>query len=807
MRWRFTLYDRNDTRTVIDEPLGWDAFTLKIKRHQERHGTFREIQGNQFQFHGIAQELLKAEHDQYGIRGNYRLQIEQKCKGGWEEVYFGKVGFDGYKFTCGTSCSVTVDLEQIGPVVEFINRFDQKVDLSKGVAFDGTTPLTAYAKLTQEILLPSKAVLLRGLSKNTAVQEYVISNDSAWTNAFPSGTGLAQGAIVVPFSTTDVNSIKDYRPKSVMDFYSAGANEYVPELLYNKPEQDLNCTGTQFNIEIRAKGIFKNLVTGNGRHSFVLVLKKGREDFYRNATVLQSWDIMPVNSLNSAIQQPYDISYTGTVNLQPGDKCWLDFYLSYRKDTNYSADVRLQVDPETFFKVSLVSKCDASTAKLYMINETASRVIESITNGGLKLYSEYYGRRDSQPFSFPQNGCGGLRALTTGLDIRKAKLADGSDPKMFLSMKDVFDNLNAIDNIGVGPEGTDRIRMENWKFFYQDTVVFSCRDIEKLEKVTQASLHYSTFKAGYDKWEAEDYNGLDEFLTKREYRTALSEVQNELSKLCKFIASGYAWEVTRRRQNDSKDWRFDNDTFILCLTDKIKSAAFTSATNSFNIIAPVGSVQIGDSLTVTGSVSNNGTYTVSNVVQILNSLQVYVSATLVTENAPNALIENNTRPFAPQAEVGNITGAANILDPATVYNFRISPERNAMRWFDRVAACYRNITNADKLHFSAGDGNYLATGQLSNAFCRLEAGALKESDDISISTFQDPADGTPIAHPERVNYTYPVSAEDYNTIKAQPYGLIEYQSGCEQGVGWIDEIEWNAEAGTAKFSLIPKIES
>jgi hypothetical protein len=64
-----------------------------------------------------------------------------------------------------------------------------------------------------------------------------------------------------------------------------------------------------------------------------------------------------------------------------------------------------------------------------MVNEVTSRVIESITNNQLKLTSDYYGRTDSLPFASVADGCGSLRALSTGLDIRRAKLADGSDPK------------------------------------------------------------------------------------------------------------------------------------------------------------------------------------------------------------------------------------------------------------------------------------------------------------------------------------------------------------------------------------------
>lgn len=804
MRWRYTLIDRFNNQTVVDQPIGWDTFTIKIKRHPERHGTFRELQGNEFKFYGKAMELLRSEYEQFGIRGKYELLIEEKCGRYYEETYRGKVGFDNYHFLCDNGCYVTVDLDQIGPVVEFINRFDQKVDIDSNTAFDGVTPLVSYPYLSQRITLPSKAILLRGISTNKEVQEYQISKDSGW---FPvASTGQMNGSINIPFSTTEVNGINDYKPQTLIDYFNqSNSNEEVPELIYNNPKQDLNCTGTLFQIDFRVKGVFKNLVIGSGNHNINLVLKKGFTDFYQNSNVIiKSWSIY--SGGNNHIQIPFDITYSGAIELKQGEKLWDNFFLRYFKSTNYNADVRIQIDPETFFKASVISKCDPTAAKLYMINEATSRVIESITSGKLKLYSSYYGRRTSSPYAFPQNGCGALKALTTGLHIRNAKLADGTEPKLFLSMKDIFESLSAIDNIGVGVEGEDKIRLENWKFFYSNDIIFTCRNIEKLDKVAKAEEHFSTFKNGYEKWEAEDYNGLDEFLTKREWRTDLSEVQNELSKLSKMIASGYAIEVTRRKQNDTKDWRFDNDKFIICLREGVpQPVVFIPFLRSIQLLGDASSYAVGDQIQITGTALNNGTYTITGVSTIGPSLLLKVSGrTLRSETAQNAVVVNVNKSVYG-VEVKSIDNAAHIVDPDSVYNFRISPARNAMRWFDRIAACYRHTSPADLLHFTSGDGNFVAEGTLRYPDCKIEAGVLKENTAISLLSYEEPADGLPIHFPERVKYTYPMTSVEHARLKAAPNGLIAYESKCEKGQGWIDEAVFHPEEGKINFTLIPKI--
>jgi hypothetical protein len=807
MRWRFYLIDRNDVQTRIEEPGGWDTFTLVIQRHAERHGTFRKLQSTQFKFYDVARELLKAENDQYGAQGIYDLKIDGKCGSGWQEVYRGRVDFANFKHVCADTCYATAQVDQVGALIDFINRFDQKVDLSSSTAFDGAA-LTDYAGLAKTILLPSKAILLRSILKNTAVQEYIISNDSGFGLGFPSGTGSVNGALNVPFDTTDVNAIKDCNPQTIIDFFNnSNSGEQPPELIYNAPNQDLNCYGQSFSVDFRVKGAYKNLVSGSGSHTLSLSLKKGTNTFSTGSTTIAGW-ILSTGGTNPVATITFDQSYSATVTLAPGEKLWLDFFLQYTKTTSYIPDVRLQIDVETYFKASVTSKCDSTTGKVSFINETASRVIEAITNNQLKLYSDYYGRVNSEPYAMSVNGCGGLRAVSLGLDIRRAKLADGSDPKMFLSMKEIFESLTAIDNIGVGPEGDDKIRMEPWKFFYDDAKIFTCRNIQSLEKATKPEELYSVFKNGYDKWESEDYNGLDEFLTKREWRTSLTNVQNPLEKICKWIASGYAWEVTRRKVNDSKDWRYDNDVFIACLIDYFQgSADFTAATNSFNIIPEQsGMFAIGDSITISNTTSNNGTFTITNIVVILNSLQIYVGGSLVNEVAPNAKIKNNTTPFYG-IEVKSITSASNILDPDTVYNFRISPARNAMRWFDYVTKCYKNITGTDLLYFSSADGNYVAGGNLVDpAGCKLENGTLSEKGDITLALFTNTDDGLPITEPERVVFSYPLSFTEYNQIIASPYGLIEYVTPCERGMGWIDTIEYNPEEGNAKFTLIPKVQ-
>lgn len=743
MRWRYFLIDRYNNKTAIGEPIGWDAFSLKIKRHAERHGTFRELQTNQFQFTGIAYELLKAEYEKYGIRGNYQMQILGRCGLLWEELYKGQVSFDSYSAKCDTYCSVSVSLEDVGPLVQFINLFNQKIDLSKPTAFDDTTQLVNYATLTQKILLPSKAILVKSAANINATPPYTAAllgdnlvENMQWGPNVQNSSGDQMNLTIVPaFPNVTTSALANTTFYDTINIISGGFLNMPPvgqvPLLDLQEFSSLKCVNSILPVHFRFKGAVHQTQTGSVQASsvgtlYLYKLPKGADpanhDSYISQFSMRLWNILGSGDAF------FDVARDITVLAAPGDQLFFNIFML--ATPNRISDFRIDEDPECFIELSTVSKCEPTEARLYLINETTSRVIEAITNNALSLYSEYIGRTDSQPYSFPVNGCGGLKALAMGLDIRNVKLSDGTDPRLTLSMQDIFESLSAIDNVGIGPEGDNKIRLENWQYFYQNEVVFHCRGIDSLTKTLQGNEHYSIFKCGYDKWEAEDYNGLDEFLTKREYHTSLTQVQNSLEKICKWIASGYAIEVTRRKQNDSKDWRYDNDTFVICLQK-----------------------------TDTG-------YAV---------------------------------------EIGNIVNGANILDPATVYNFRISPERNAMRWFNIIAECYRNITPDDKLIFSSGDGNFLAQGELSGDACQLEAGTLAENASITLDSFTDIYAAWPIKQPERVVFSYPLGLEEYVTIKNNPYGLIEYVASCEQGFGWIDELDYKPEEGKATFTLIPQI--
>lgn len=372
------------------------------------------------------------------------------------------------------------------------------------------------------------------------------------------------------------------------------------------------------------------------------------------------------------------------------------------------------------------------------MHEVLSRVTESITNGCMRVKSEFYGRTDSEPFAFPADGCGGLRTLTSGLKIRRAE-----EDKFFASLKDLLEGLNPIDNIGMGVEndpdipGRMLMRVEELDYFYRNEQLLRHDGIPKADIDVEEVKHYSRILVGYKKWEVEDVKGLDEFNSNREYKTSIDTVNSTLDITSNFVAGSYPIEITRQQSfavSGGADTKYDNDIFIISM-------------------------------------------------------------------------ERQSYPYGGmQVEQGNVDNPQNIFSPGTIYNYRLSPLRNLMRWYRSIAPAFASFFDtANKLFFSSGTGNLTASGIMESTFCRQENAEIQENQNIFVTNYANTDDYTPLWKNELMTYAYPMSVADYEAVKANPYGYIEAQ--CGNGAFekfWIQEIKFKLTKGEATFTLRKK---
>jgi hypothetical protein len=862
MLWKFEILNRDNIATVIEEPVGWENNASEIKRDPDYHGVFFSNQGETFEFYNDAMRIIKDEYDQYGFEGNMTLIMSENCGTGYEEFSRGRFDFNKYEYYCGDSCYVKIPVEKTGEIVELRNRLNQKVNLEALKAFDGITDLPAYSKLPFEMDFPSKGIK--------------VQNNAAWQTAQTTTVSLSEVPKIERFAPDHYNrawfQIVPQFENITLSEFGRFTTAAIPEHQYIKsgfypvnvdPALECVVNGTAatapdtqrvyFDWSLASPLLVNEANASNFdaiktfscslNYSFTMSLTFGHVIALYNILVIRrkggTFEYLDKQRIfaptfgggpggyNSGSiwlsGTTHTVSFSTTrtgIKLNDGDYLFtavVGFSLYATSQAVSGLEAYKITSVSGSVEMTALSYVTPTASKVFAINETISRIAESITNNKLKAYSEYFGRTDSEPYALPADGCGSLEIVTDGIRLRRQENKIPGNTSIFsLSIQDIFEGISPIHNIGMGLEidtnriGFNRLRIEPWKYFYNDSVIMSCTGIKQLSRKSNDKEVYSTFQFGYGKWEAEEYNGLDEFLTKRIGRTTLSQVKNDLIKLSKWIGSGYAIEVTRRKGNDNtKDWRYDKETFIICCkrgaTSFSAQCSFHAALHTLSYDGTLNPVffKVGHVYSVSGTALNNVTFTVSGIVNPNTTFTEIIADRIFSSEFVMATFTDITADLL-SVETGNIISPVNIIDPDTLYNYRISPVRNAMRWMNRIFESYRQFGIDCKLIFTDGDGNYFASGEMESANCKIESGVLIENQTIDVAAFNDPEDCKPFLIPERIVFDYPMSSREYKLLEANPYGQIYFESDCEEGYGYIDTVNYKMEEGMATFNLIPK---
>jgi hypothetical protein len=369
---------------------------------------------------------------------------------------------------------------------------------------------------------------------------------------------------------------------------------------------------------------------------------------------------------------------------------------------------------------------------------------------------------------------------------------------------------NTFSNVG------EWLRIEPVEYFYNSNKILTLPFIPEFTETLNSSMGYSLIKIGYQKWEVQRVNGLNEFNSNKDFRTSLKTINNTLDATSNFVAGGIPIEITRQETfalTGEADTKYDDETFIICVTRTGQYyATFESVLNRVTFETSGTGAEFGiPTVTIAGSVSNDGTRTVLSVsvLSLFNnrvSIDITFNGGVTVDEGPVLITFPGITSSGYFVEKGNISNAANIFDPTSTYNWRIRPLYNLMRWFKSIGQSYVNLTNTiNKIFFASGTGNYIAEGELSIPdSCKLENSVMAENHDLYKTDFNS-TDYVPIFKPEILQFTYPLSIADYLLIKANPYGYIEVQCGNgSMEKAYIKTIDFKVTKGEAEFTLIKK---
>lgn len=745
----------------IEEPIGWDGVEFELVR-LETHGFVDRINidGITFEFRGVARDVLTAAYELFGTEAKVELNIQWRGNPNqaFTEVYNGLFKFSTYKEYCGIDCYVSCGVVQDGFYYLFANRKEQVVDLSSLSSFDGTA-LTPYSWLNRDTNIPSKVMKFTNELHSVAFNEY--DNDlecglvsctqyNAQISLEFNGNNFIQMEPQVTIGSMIMYDKQIITPNytNLQAYIDAGGSA---SYIRTGENEGLLCGGT-YNLTIDYNftlNLFDGVGTGFSIQQVNVFIGRlsasGDEDILWNSALQ---NCVPVGT---TFLLTFVGSQTQTFTLNKGDNLFVGVAMVEIESAGgiLQAVLTTEIDGTFDYLLTSVSVCQDSKSKLSLVHEVLSRQVESYTNDEMRVYSEYFGRTDSEPYTYDVDGCGGKEALCNGLQVRRAQNEAQQLYSLKASFGATYNNLNAIHNLGFGQENDNIrggsykcIRVEGYEHFYRNDVIGNFDYARSIEKNILNENIYQGIEIGYNIWSTEEEGGREDLFASRKYNTSLTRTSNLLSIMSEFVASDFALEVTRRLYGLSKtDWRYDENVFIICM--------YRNVTNDI----------------------------------------------LVEEG------ESEIEPGIPL-----ILTSQYIFNQDTQKNSRITPVRNLMRHVSRLIT-FLKPSLIWTFKFKEGKANYIAGIAHNNNNCIIELNGaiLAENQDLEINTFQDSARGTPFLTNEQITFEYPLNCLQWADIKAMPYGVIGYS--CTDGdvkYGWIKSLKFNPTKGIATFNLINK---
>jgi hypothetical protein len=599
MRYKFILTnEQKGTLALTNEPRGWEDIVSIIKRSPLYHGIFYEFEDRKLDFYCEGHDFILDVIENQGIDAEVGILIQYACDCGeteeffdysddysgdyggtsipdcnWQDFFNAQIELKSYQ-TSGFEKEryVSVKVIQSGDIQTFLNRMAVSVDLSSTKSVDN---IDLPVMNPYDLNLHSKVII-----KRSRAMVDPAFNSYSFTHTFASQHWVR---FRMPFVTdwdelggiTTVSPLFDYNPTSVA----------IPE---PPPDFTFFEAGT-IQVDYRIKCTLTHFSDGTMQESGSGISLQRRYPTYAGSdnTMLSTVDLAGFPA--GTTTKEYDVS--GSLTLNPFSEAKLFFQillLNFRNsnsDNPWPSTFTLTLHPESFINYTQTTVFPATTTKAYAIHEAFDRVTQHILGRQNAFYSSLLGRTS---LGYPSNGCGALNAITNGFSIRNFP---HSERPIRISMKDLYNSVDAIYNTGIGYENNMVVLQRKEYFYDKGTILFRLDNVPNITRQEAVEKYYNTIDIAYEKWENEEVNGLDEFNTRRQFVVPFKNIEKALSLTSKLIASGYAIEFTRRQQyidTRTKDYKYDNDNFIIALNRNNLSIAEKNEnfTNVNNIISP-----------------------------------------------------------------------------------------------------------------------------------------------------------------------------------------------------------------------------
>lgn len=785
--WEFKI-----NGTPVEEPIGWDALTITLQRDIVYQG-LENIFSDNITFWDTGAQIIKTEYELNGIDADLTFTSRYSCDGGltFTEAINGilnaffysiennivtiKIEPSGFhrkvKNRLSTHVNLNSNISIGGLPMSTINPFDlglhSKTILEQGIFTYGpqidipnTIPgYTLIGELAQTFNVSFDLSFLRTIERSysqTMVPEVIVTSEIETYNegiintlvnstSYPGDNLQLQPPVFYNIANISASSFNFSGP--IHFAYQLTLNLVVPPTV----PRNLDVHITAITFYMKAGGTVYTI--GTATDITISVTLTSAIPSYNLALQNTAFNIFEpnislINPDEVKLYIKYDVKYelqTPLIITEPDYSVEI-INRGYINDLDYTGIDKSKVTVESY------SKQPPSTTKAFLIHEVFAKLSESMTDEIDSFRSDFFGRLNSSPHSYDNDGCGGWTAITNGINLRKMLDKAGNLFPIVTTFQDLFASADAVWNLGMKIEkdetGKEYIRVEPKSFFYNSTSILNCFNISDLKKTPAQDLIFNNFKIGYEKWNLNvtGSNALDEFNSVHNYSVPVRNASKTLISLSKYIGSGYIVEQSRRLQFKAvptNDFEVDNNMFFIC--------------------------------------------TNRNTVES----DLYTNPAISTSYAAGTVSERDE----------NFTGILHIIDPTTPYNLRISPTRNAEYWYNYISASIFKIPAAP-IKFINGEGNFQELDTIIND-CIISSSVV-QNQDLNATDLMG-LNAVPIYLPEYLEYSYPMSFQDFINVMNNSEKSIQIScSDTLQYTGFIKSLKFtpNAQGGEADFLLI-----
>lgn len=565
----------NGVETEIAEPIGWAEISMKGDRDAEFHGYQFQFTDGQTKLKfdcDAGKDLIQAVYDQKGGDGEILFKFGYTYKGTDYELFPGKLMLHTWVvFPSFGECVIESDTFD----ATFQSRLETKVSMARATTFDGSA---VAAPLPYHLELHAKETLSQ-FKADTGLKTYS-------DNSRPQGDSYS---ILPGIDEPQINDLSESNTYTLLSSLGIPPDSSLfVHKFTGKGKITLNLNWSLYtHLSIQNK----NLFTGGTYNAFIVFLYKKFNP--ANNTFTEFGEIIsPISSGNffpiSTVDRFVDLVGTKTLTdfqIYPNDEIYIYLKLDLSRDV-YVAFPLVEQRSLTY-SCKFLQNDGNSTADVWFLDDAIRHTIRVITNNQYVFRSSLFERVNP---SVVRDGQASKRVLTNGFQIRK--FAKEERP-LQIDLKTLLSSLNAQNCIGVlytkDANGQSIIRLERRDYFYQDREILAFDEVEDgtYSESVAVEIIYNELEFGYETFQTDGFNSLDEFNTKNTALTPIKKNLKKLSQISKIITSGYSLEVSRRSQfssTASDSLTNDDNAFMIAVKRATMNNWVTEKDESFEVV-------------------------------------------------------------------------------------------------------------------------------------------------------------------------------------------------------------------------------